>query len=187
MAPGADILYVGAPNNYRDLDAALNKVVDNQLADIVSNSYGYAGEALPRGYIKPLNDILSRRLPRGIGLFFSSGDSGDETGGDPGATPTPDWPASSPWVTAVGGTSLGVDAGNGRQLEFGWETTKSNLLTDPGTQHTCGRPVRTSTAPAAAPAGCSPSRPTRPAWSRTRSPRPTAGADAHRAGRLRAR
>ena len=44
-------------------------------------------------------------------MFFSSGDDGDETGGVAGATPTPDWPASSPWVTAVGGTSLGVDPG----------------------------------------------------------------------------
>jgi hypothetical protein len=28
MAPGANILFVSAPNNYRDLEAALNKVVD---------------------------------------------------------------------------------------------------------------------------------------------------------------
>ena len=136
MAPGANILYVGAPNNYSDLDAALNWVVSRKAADIVTNSYGYAGEALPRGYIKPMNDILIQAAAEGISMFFSSGDSGDETGGDPSATPTPDWPASSPWVTAVGGTSLGVDAGNGRLFELGWETTKSNLLTDPGTQHT---------------------------------------------------
>jgi hypothetical protein len=28
MAPGAKIIYVGSPNNYRDLDEALNHVVD---------------------------------------------------------------------------------------------------------------------------------------------------------------
>ncbi len=33
MAPGADILYLGAPNNYKDLDAIMNEVVDNHLAD----------------------------------------------------------------------------------------------------------------------------------------------------------
>ena len=32
MAPGASIVYVGAPNNYADLDSALNHVVDRHLA-----------------------------------------------------------------------------------------------------------------------------------------------------------
>ena len=53
MAPGANIVYVGAPNNYQDLDAAMNHVVDRHLAPIVTNSYGFAGEALPPGFIKP--------------------------------------------------------------------------------------------------------------------------------------
>ncbi len=35
---------------------------------------------------------------KGIGLYYSSGDYGDETGGNPAnaAAATPDWPASSP-------------------------------------------------------------------------------------------
>ena len=127
MAPGANITYIGAPNNYRDMDAIMNKVVDKHLADIVSNSYGYAGESLPPGYIKPQVDTQIQANAEGITLFFSSGDSGDETGGVAGATPTPDWPASSPWVTAVGGTSAGVSAGDSRVFELGWETTKSTL------------------------------------------------------------
>jgi subtilase family serine protease len=125
MAPGADIVYVGAPNNYRDLDAIMNRVVDRHLADIVTNSYGYSSEALPPGYIKPQEDTYIQAAAEGISLFFSSGDNGDETGGDPTATPTPDWPASSPWVTAVGGTSMGVTAGNTRQFELGWESGTS--------------------------------------------------------------
>jgi subtilase family serine protease len=129
MAPGAGIVYIGSPNNYRDLDAIMNKVVDGHLADIVTNSYGYGGEALPPGYIKPQQDTYIQAAAEGISLFFSSGDAGDETGGVKGATPTPDWPASSPWVTAVGGTSLGVGAANDRQFEFGWQTGKITLDT----------------------------------------------------------
>jgi subtilase family serine protease len=125
MAPGADIVYVGSPNNYRDLDAIMNRVVDRHLADIVTNSYGYAGEALPPGYIKPQEDTYIQAAAEGISLFFSSGDSGDETFGDSSATPTPDWPASSPWVTAVGGTSMGVTANNTRLFELGWQTGTS--------------------------------------------------------------
>jgi subtilase family serine protease len=127
MAPGADITYIGAPNNYRDMDAIMNRVVDGHLADIVTNSYGYGGEALPNGTIKPSLDTQIQAAAEGISLFFSSGDSADETGGVAGATPSPDWPASSPYVTAVGGTSAGVSQANGRVFELGWETAKRTL------------------------------------------------------------
>ena len=129
MAPGANIGYVGSPNNYQDRNAALNHGVDKHLADIVTNSYGWSGEALPPGYIKPQNDVLVQAAAEGISMFFSSGDNGDETGGNPAnaSSATPDWPASSPWVTAVGGTSLGIDENNDRMFELGWETGKSTL------------------------------------------------------------
>jgi subtilase family serine protease len=129
IAPGAGIVYVGAPNNYQDLDAALNHVVDQHLASIVTNSYGWSGEALPNGFIKPQLDTMIQAAATGIGVYFSSGDSGDETGGSPAnaANATPDWPASSPWVTAVGGTSLGVGASGQYLFETGWETGRSSL------------------------------------------------------------
>ena len=128
MAPGASIVYVGAPNNYQDLDAAMVHVVDNHVADVVTNSYGWSGEALPPGYIIPENNTFIQAAAEGISVLFSSGDNGDETNGVAGATPTPDWPASSPWVTAVGGTALGVDAANTRQFELGWETRRQLLV-----------------------------------------------------------
>jgi subtilase family serine protease len=118
MAPNAHVVYVAGPNNYQDLDAAMNHVVDNHLAQIVSNSYGFLGENLPFGFIKPFNDTLIQAAIEGIGVYFSSGDSGDETGNFGFAST--DWPASSPWVTAVGGTSLGVSSTNTRVIETGW-------------------------------------------------------------------
>ena len=127
MAPGADIVYAGSANNFQDMDAALNHLVDTHRADIITNSYGFGGEALPKGYIKPQNDIFIQAAATGISMFFSSGDSGDQTGGVAGAAPTPDWPASSPWVTAVGGTSMGIAQDNSRLFELGWETGKSPL------------------------------------------------------------
>src|SRR5947207_3108081 len=130
MAPNANVVYVGAPNNYQDLDAAMNHVVDNHLAQIVSNSYGFAGENLPPGFIKPLNDTLIQAAIEGIGVYFSSGDNGDETSVLGFASP--DWPASSPWVTAVGGTSLGVSSTNTRAVETGWG--ESNYDCDPTTR-----------------------------------------------------
>src|SRR5438067_2401713 len=76
MAPNANVVDVGAPNNYQDLDAAMNHVVDNHLAQIGSNSYGFAGENLPPGFFRPLNDALIRAAIEGIGVYFSSGDNG---------------------------------------------------------------------------------------------------------------
>lgn len=123
MAPGAHIVFVGAPNNFQDLDAAMNHVVDRGLAQIVSNSYGFNGELLHAGVITPLEDIFVEAAATGVGIYFSSGDSGDEVA-TIGSAQT-DWPASSPLVTAVGGTSIGVGAGNTYLWETGWGTRRS--------------------------------------------------------------
>lgn len=128
MAPGANILFVGAPNAQPDLDAALNHVVDRRLAQIVTNSYGFIGEGVPPGYVKPLNDTFIQAAAEGIGIYFSSGDFGDDTLF--GIPASPDWPASSPWVTAVGGTSLAVNSSNGYAGETGWSTAKLTLVYD---------------------------------------------------------
>jgi subtilase family serine protease len=124
MAPAAKIVYVGAPNNYQDLDASLNHVVDRGLAQIVTNSYGFHGEFLPPGFIFPYEQTLIQAAIEGIGVYFSSGDSGDET--SVLGVASADWPASSPWVTAVGGTALGISQANTRALETGWGTSTYN-------------------------------------------------------------
>jgi subtilase family serine protease len=120
MAPKANVVYVGAPNNFQDLDAALNFVVDRHLAQIVTNSYGFNTELLPHGYITPVEATLIQAAATGIGVYFSSGDNSDESLVD--GYITADWPASSPWVTAVGGTSLAVGATNNYLFETGWGT-----------------------------------------------------------------
>jgi subtilase family serine protease len=137
MAPAANIVYVGSANNFQDLDAALNHVVDRRLAQIVTNSYGFPTEQLPPGFIRPMEDTIVQGVVEGIGIYFSSGDNGDEslTGG----YRTTDWPASSPFVTAVGGTTLAVGATNNYLFETGWGTTTSTWTgtgwdpTPPGT------------------------------------------------------
>ena len=127
MAPAAKIVFVAAPNNYRDLDTVLNHVVDQGLAQIVTNSYGYPTELVPPGYVKPFEDTLIQAAIEGIGVYFASGDSGDETSRFGFATP--DWPPASPWVTAVGGTSLGIDQNGARAIETGWGTSTYNCNT----------------------------------------------------------
>jgi subtilase family serine protease len=124
MAPAADIVYVGAPNSFQDLDAALNYVVDKDVAPIVTNSYGFDTELLPPGYIKPQEDTILQGAVQGIGIYFSSGDNSDESLVE--GYVTTDWPASSPFVTAVGGTTLAVGASDNYLFETGWGTTTSS-------------------------------------------------------------
>jgi len=120
MAPAAKIVFVGTPTFGQAIDSLMNHVVDKGLAQIVSNSYGFATELLPPGYLKPYNDMFIQAAAEGIGIYFSSGDFGDETSTLGFATVN--WPASSPWVTAVGGTSLAVGQSNDRLFETGWGT-----------------------------------------------------------------
>lgn len=126
-APGADILYVGGFNCGAGIDVAMSKILDNNLANIVSNSYGYAGEAIPADAIAGEVNIQLQAAGEGIGLYFSSGDNGDEAGRIGYASP--DFPASSPWVTSVGGTSLAVGK-NGRYVfETGWGEVLDKVVT----------------------------------------------------------
>ena len=121
MAPGAKVHYIGAQNCDTGIDDALNYVVQNHVADIVSNSYGNEGEAVPADEVALEHSIFIQAVAEGIGMYFSSGDSGNEVVN--GLPPQPDYPASDPDVTAVGGTSLLLNKHNQRVAEVGWETT----------------------------------------------------------------
>ncbi len=126
MAPGAKILYVGSSDcQDSSLDQALNWIVAGHNADIISNSYGDAGEDIPASEVRVWNQIAIQAALEGIGVYFSSGDSGDEAARL--GTPSADFPASGSWVTAVGGTSLAVGKDGKKLFETGWETGKSTL------------------------------------------------------------
>ena len=126
-APGAKILYVGARSCLdSDINAAVNTIVDNQLAQVVSNSYGEPDDAVLAADLVAQHETFLQAAAEGISMVFSSGDDGDEilnTG-----TRQTDSPASDPKVTAVGGTSLAVTKSNGYGFEQGWGTGKSTLV-----------------------------------------------------------
>ncbi|MGN6406388.1 S53 family peptidase [Sinomonas sp.] len=126
-APGANILYAGGSNCGAGLDLAMSKVLDGQLATVVSNSYGYVGEAVPSDVLLGQQNNHLQAAVEGIGLYFSSGDSGDEKAAL-GYT-SPDFPASSPFVTSVGGTSLALGASNNYLWETAWGTTRQEIVT----------------------------------------------------------
>ena len=127
MAPGATIVAVAAQSAYdQDLIGAINMVVQQRLGSVISNSYGMVEQG---GYVDFLawKPVLTAAGLKGIGVYFSSGDAGDEAYPDFGIPPSADFPASSDLVTAVGGTSLGVGQTGDVLFEVGWATGASFL------------------------------------------------------------
>lgn len=126
MAPAANILYAGASSCQAiDLVAAVNSVLDNDLAQVITNSYGSTGEPGSVAEVQAAHQSALQAAAQGVSLLFSSGDDGDEivhTG-----TRQVYYEASDPIVTAVGGTSLNVTKTNGYGWEQGWGTGRSIL------------------------------------------------------------
>jgi subtilase family serine protease len=125
MAPNANVLYVGAQDCINGLFNAEQEVIDNGLANVVTNSWGDdAGDLLDDVATRTAyDDLFMLADTTGISVLFSSGDNGDNF--DLFGLSSADYPPSSPFVTAVGGTSLKIGA-NGQQTgQLGWATGRS--------------------------------------------------------------
>jgi subtilase family serine protease len=133
MATDAHILYVGAKSCLdSDLFNADQYVIDNDLADVVTNSWGDpAGDVLdPSTYRAAFDSLLLLAGSTGITTLYSTGDDGDNfavTG-----ISAPSYPADSPYTTGVGGTSLQINSKGQRIRELGWSTGRSFLCTANG-------------------------------------------------------
>jgi subtilase family serine protease len=120
MAPGATQLMVDGDSCGTRLQgvqplfnaelAVLTGNGTSASASIESNSWGISGgESYPVIYAKTAHAIALRGAAEGVGIFFASGDS-------PGLAV----PASDPYTLAVGGTTLGIGAGNTPVFDTGW-------------------------------------------------------------------
>jgi len=130
MAPGANVLYVASPScDNLDFAVTLLQITNNHLADIVTNSWGGVDESNGSPELDIIyHQIFVQAALEGIGFYFSSGDDGDGRRANPAGVPTVEAPANDPLVTAVGGTSLAVNANERRQFETGWSTGRSQLV-----------------------------------------------------------
>jgi subtilase family serine protease len=126
MAPDAKILYVGAQDCLdQGLFAAEQDVIDNGLANVVTNSWGDTGGDLfdDLATKTAYDDLFMLADSSGITVQYSSGDFGDDF--SVLGLSTADYPAESPYVTGVGGTSLQIGS-KGQQIgQLGWSTGRS--------------------------------------------------------------
>ena len=131
MAPGANVIYVGAPDCLSGLDLAWANIIDSHFADVVTNSWtdGVDDVALlGNAYVTFYEQFSTEAAITGITVNFSSGDDGDHTsGGTDVASKTVEFPADLPYVTGVGGSSVFI-GNKGQWLgEQGWQTAYSPL------------------------------------------------------------
>ena len=127
MAPGANILYVGATNcTLQPLLDGLARVVNNHLADVVTNSWSGGELGLDPATSSAFSHVFELGTVEGIGFDFATGDCGynnpkTSCGAAEGFTADQaNFPATSPWVTAVGGTTLAISRSSQYEWETGW-------------------------------------------------------------------
>jgi subtilase family serine protease len=105
IAPGAKILLVVCASvNLTDLLAGVDYAASHS-ATVVSMSWGSGEFSTESSYDFHFN-------VSGVTFVASSGDSGEST--------SVEWPAVSPYVIAVGGTTLKLTSGNTRSSETAW-------------------------------------------------------------------
>jgi subtilase family serine protease len=123
IAPGANILLVATTGaetlgvqGFPNMMKAEKTVVDNGLAQVISQSFASAEEAFgSTSSLLNLRDAFQAAAANGVTVFGASGDNGTanatkqsllKQGGNIIPFPTVEWPASDPLVTGVGGTYL---------------------------------------------------------------------------------
>jgi kumamolisin len=110
VAHGASIKSYFAPNTDTGFVDAVKQAVKDKVT-VISISWGQPESSWSKQGIIALNSALNTAALQGITVLCAAGDSGASDGLHDGK-PHVDFPSSSPWVLAVGGTKLKASAGN---------------------------------------------------------------------------
>ncbi|KAJ5116778.1 Tripeptidyl-peptidase sed2 [Penicillium angulare] len=99
-------------NNEPYLDFLQNvvKMSDEDIPQVISNSYGEDEQSVPAKYARSVCNLYAQLGSRGVSIIFSSGDSGvgaacETNDGQNKTHFPPQFPAACPWVTSVGATT----------------------------------------------------------------------------------
>ena len=134
LAPDADIVLLTSPvdetqgiQGLPEFRALEEYALDHQLGNIISQSWGTAENTLLTSdgvaLMNRFNELYERAAWERVTMLASSGDSGAENvdvADNPYPFATVSFPASSPHVTAVGGTTLNVNANGLYSSESAW-------------------------------------------------------------------
>jgi subtilase family serine protease len=125
IAPGANILLVETPVaetegtvGFPQIVKAENYVIDHQLGDVISQSFGATEETFPSAQsLLDLRSAYINAAKHHVSVLAGTGDEGAtnfKTNGSLYLHPVSSWPDTDPLVTAVGGTLLHLDSQGNR-------------------------------------------------------------------------
>ncbi len=108
LAPNAKLVYMSCGSGVIE---SLTALVDNNLADAMSMSYGHTEIGYTSGDFSELDTIYSQAATQGQSIFVSTGDSGSDvadqnTSGVASSGINVSALSASPYVTATGGTDF---------------------------------------------------------------------------------
>jgi subtilase family serine protease len=109
IAPGANItLVLAKSNNDSDILSATRYAVDNNLGDVISQSFGENETCMDPDTLAAQHEVFADAARKNITVFASSGDQGaaQQTCDGNSWTQVVSSPAVDPLVTGVGGTEL---------------------------------------------------------------------------------
>lgn len=114
MAPGATVYFVYVGDDpLKSVWDSIQYAIDNDIAPVISDSYGICETALGAAQYSGINSVLAQGAAQGQSIITPSGDSGSpDCSGVPRMTTTQqealavDFPASSQYVTAMGGSEF---------------------------------------------------------------------------------
>ncbi len=119
------VFYTATSLSNSDLTTDLNKAVSDNQAQVVNVSLGECEtSAYQDGSMAADDQIFAMGIAQGQTFSISTGDSGSNEcgkGGPKGTTPS--YPASSPNVIAVSGTTLGTTSSGGWASETVWSSS----------------------------------------------------------------
>ena len=106
LAPAASILVYQGPNNSGTGPYdTYNAIIGQDKASVISTSWGECESALGSAAADAENTLFQEASTQGQSIFAAAGDSGSEDCAGSNSLAVDD-PASQPYVTGVGGTSL---------------------------------------------------------------------------------
>ncbi|MBJ6751007.1 S53 family peptidase [Geomonas anaerohicana] len=110
LAPGASkiMVYMG-PNTSKGVLDTYNRIATDNIAKQVSSSWGLSEGESGSSFLSSENAIFQQMAAQGQTVYAAAGDSGAY---DNGSTLSVDDPASQPYVTGVGGTTLYLSSGS---------------------------------------------------------------------------
>ncbi|MBU5638984.1 hypothetical protein KOM00_19880 [Geomonas sp. Red69] len=110
LAPGASkiMVYMG-PNTSKGVLDTYNRIATDNMAKQVSSSWGLSEGESGSSFLSSENAIFQQMAAQGQTVYAAAGDSGAY---DNGSTLSVDDPASQPYVTGVGGTTLYLSSGS---------------------------------------------------------------------------